>query len=313
MKRRAAALPVPPHKRMLVPGFAPSLTSAGAVLRLFWTHFCCVPYYKLCTNVLREVASYLPEDRLIPGVYKNKMLIYNAATGLKMAASRPPSIAPYSTFCVLDRTFAVTFQGVPPLTSIVRLDMIRQTTSSFPCTQVSRQRPGLVCHQGVLYAFGGKDNGKNLKSCEKIALGDSVWTQLPDMHRRSQLGSPCQTGSVIYLPARCSLVMEAFNTLTEAFTLLPMSPYHHNITPPAFIASGDMHILVESSVVQRWKVAAESTTPAYIQTMTLRRLRPNCSCEVVVMGREALWLSSTQGVLVRFRLDVGTIRVEGMN
>lgn len=310
MKRRAAALPVAPHKRLLGPGFAPSLTSAGAVLRLFWTHLCSVTYSKVCTNVLREVADYLPEDKLVPGVYKSKMVVYNAATGLKMNTTRPESIAPYSTFCVLDRTFAVTFQGVPPHTSIVRLDMIRHTTSDFPSTQVSRQRPGLICHRGVLYAFGGRDNGKNLKSCEKIRLGDLLWTQLPDMHRRSQLGTPCQAGSSVYLPARCSLVMEVFNTLTETFTLLPMSPYHHNITPPAFIDSGDMHILVESSVVQRWKVAVDSAAPAYIQTMTLRRLRPNCSCEVVIVGKEALWLSSTQGVLVRFRLDVGTIRVD---
>jgi hypothetical protein len=99
-----------------------------------------VTYSKVCTNVLREVADYLPEDKLVPGVYKSKMVVYNAATGLKMNTTRPESIAPYSTFCVLDRTFAVTFQGVPPHTSIVRLDMIRLDLPPRRAVCIWRQR-----------------------------------------------------------------------------------------------------------------------------------------------------------------------------
>ena len=308
MKRKASSLSPCSSSRH----FSLNFTFQGSIFRLFWTHYCSSKYRKICRNVLREITLYFPVDRLIPGAYKRKIVVFNATTGRKMTVSRPNCISPYSTFCVIDANSAVTFQGESPFTQVIRLDLGTNTTSDFPNTLVCRQKPGLVCWKGTLYAFGGRDNGKYLKSCEKLSLSEAVWRHLPDMPRRVQLATPCQHNDLIYLPSRCSLQMDQFNPLTDSFTSLPMSPYHHNITPPVFMSSTeDMHIMLESSVLQRWKVTQEGTGQVgLIQTLTVKRLKPNCTCEVVMVGKEAVWMSATQAVLVRFRVESRNMLVQ---
>ena len=45
----------------------------------------------------------------------------------------------------------------------------------------SRAYPGVICHQGRLYAFGGYDGNSSLSSVEMYDPSTNTWTLVTDM------------------------------------------------------------------------------------------------------------------------------------
>ena len=138
---------------------------------------------------------------------------------------------------------------------VFSMNLISLQLTAMPELRLPRYAAGVAKLGSCVFVFGGD----NLKSCEKLQLGDTEWHPAGRMHYSRSNFAPCVFQVFIYLVGSAPFV-ERFNAETENFALLPVSlpsqlQSKHSV---AFFVNEELILLTSNKLMGRWKFNSET-------------------------------------------------------
>lgn len=263
-----------------------------------------VQFRSLSSNILREIATYLPAPLLLPAVHSPFLITYNVHSACYRYFPIDPEFLPsHSIFCLLDSVTAVAVSGDEPSTKVVRVSLVSGRISPFPNMLQSRILPGIIAISGNLYTFGGLLFRHHLKKAEKFSISSQTWKRLADSNKAHHSFCPCYHKGIIYLsPSRIYHNFETFTTASEIFKMIDLKGDTSFLRPVSIIVADCLFVIGTNGYLVRWEVGAGSAEVGTLEGRFGQIFAASCS--PVVKDREVLWMDLTQQSLWTLMLDL---------
>ena len=171
-------------------------------------------FQRLSFNLIREICSYLGAFTLIPCITDSKLSLYSLQGRLLLTTELPVSFACHSVVCLGEITELYVIAAESRSVYQINLDTIAPVL--LPAMTSTRDFPGALYWNQVLYVFGGVDNHHN----EKYSVQEHKWGETAQTAYNYMRRSPCRFKDEIYLSGgrNSSGSVEIYNPNRDQFT-----------------------------------------------------------------------------------------------
>lgn len=216
-------------------------------------------FFRLCRNLVREIASYFGSSAFLPRFKGQEISVLNLEKGSRKTQIVDLNTNWESINCLLDwRTvFLVSHKE-----HCCRVDLITfQITKAAPMHN-PRENPGAVHVSGVVYVFGGKRHDL-LTHSEKYRLNDDQWSDLPPLPTPKYAFTPCYFEGQIYMPEvnSCLHSFDIFNITREDYRSLAFKIQCDTNGCVSFIIGQELYLLTMKQHCLKWNLRELEAPP----------------------------------------------------
>ena len=273
---------------------APYTENCYSRVLLFWAKQQAPLYRRLSKNVLREVSAYLATLFMI-AVFNRYLNIFTKSRAQHKLEQR------FSSGTIFIRTDVETvlcIGGFPPISQAFTLNLSHRGIRDLPEMRVERCLSGAAKAGLYVYVFGSYPGST---ACEKFALREERWSDLPNMTTAKYAFSPVLYQQTFYLPdVFRSPQLEVFSLSSETFSILNVQLPVLSGFSVAFLDEDKLVIVACSGRMASWRLgSSESFEVAPCELPS--KIAAVSNSPPVRMGKSIFWVQNNTGVLTRFR------------
>lgn len=273
---------------------APYTENCYSRVLLFWMKQQTSLYRKVSKNVLREVSAYLATLFLI-AVFNRYLNVFTKSRAQYKLEQRFSS---GTVFIRTDVDTVICLGGFPPISLVSSLNLSHQGIRDLPEMRVERCLAGAVKVGLYVYVFGSYPGSS---ACEKLAVREERWSDLPSMATAKYAFSPVLYQQTIYLPdVFRSPQLEAFNLTSETFSVLSVQLPVLSSFSVAFLAEDKLVIVACSGRLASWRLGSSESFEV-LPCELPSKIAAVSNSPPVRLGKSIFWVQNNTGVLTRFQ------------
>ena len=208
---------------------------------------------KLCTNLLREICSYM-QAVLYPVIYNTHLSVWNLATDQVTTSTLSRSFGSGSVYCLYRPTALLCVGNYPSTSDVFEISLATAALTPLPAMSLDRAWPGIIAWKNHVYIFGGNHLPPS-KEAEKFHISDKQWSSVPPMNTSRLAFTPLlhRDKFLLISSAPGSTPVESFSPVSETYEGLNLNVDGCGYGAISFWRENSVSVILYRGSLLRWQ------------------------------------------------------------